>query len=312
MNSPDKLFRRRADLIPFQGTGLSVDLHVPDLFELIGRLEQSNLPFDYLELFRGPFNHLKPVRDTFPSSFQLAYHADSLWFTLPEFGSSPWEIECEKILRDTNLLGSAWITHECAAKQAGGISFGTYFPPLLTDQSARVAGEQARMIQSYIDARWNRTGIPPPLLVVETPPFYGFVVGDLPLSRFFREISLHSPCGFLLDIGHLYTYYLASGSERIRAPEEFLIAFLDEFPLERVVQIHLAGVKRLTYGYFDDHGSPVPEILYAFLEILLNDDRMTSLKGIAFEADTKEISLIIPEYERFLRIGGESMGLRGR
>jgi hypothetical protein len=39
---------------------------------------------------------------------------------------------------------------------------------------------------------------------------------------------------------------------------------------------------------------------------------MTSLKGIAFEADTKEISLIIPEYERFLRIGGESMGLRGR
>ncbi|MBI1824665.1 MAG: DUF692 family protein [Nitrospirae bacterium] len=296
--------------IPFHGIGLSVDLHVPDLFELISRLNHAGLAFDYLEVFRGPVSLLAPVRKVIQKIHPLEYHADSLWFTQPEFFQTPWEKECRKIIQDTSILKSHWVTHECATKEIFGNFFGTYLPPLLTRMSGELIGRQSAFIQDYLFSHWEDQDVLPPLLLIEIPPFYSFAVGDLTLSHFFRIISEHSPCGFLLDIGHLYTYFLSSGLKHRILFESFIETFLDEFPLERVVQIHLGGLKVYHQGYQDHHGSPVPELLFEFLPLLLGDSRLAYLKGIALEVDTKEIDLILTEYARFQSLGAKWLDLR--
>jgi uncharacterized protein (UPF0276 family) len=294
---------RKVQSIPFHGIGLSVDLHVPDLFELVFRLKQSNLNFDYLELFRGPVSQLGSVREYFSNHLPLEYHADSLWFTQPEFFQTPWKKETQKIIQDTAKLESHWVTHECATKEISGYFFGTYLPPLLTRNSAELIGRQCTLVQECLSIHFEKENRISPLILIEIPPFYSFVVGDIPLSRFFKIIAGNSPCGFLLDIGHLYTYYLSAGLKNRIPLEAFIKMFLDEFPLERVVQLHLGGLKPFRQGYLDHHGAPIPELLFELLPILLEDRRLTHLKGIALEVDTKEIDLILTEYGRFQSIG---------
>ncbi|MHB8482433.1 MAG: multinuclear nonheme iron-dependent oxidase [Nitrospiria bacterium] len=302
-------FLNRVRSIPFHGTGLSVDLHVPDLFDLIHALNKASLSFDYLEIYRGPLSHLKPVQHYFKNSLPLEYHADGLWFTQPEFNQTPWKKECEKIISETGCLNSRWITHECATKQINGYSFGTYLPPLLTEKSADLTGRQSALIQDNLD---KTTGeLSSPLFLIETPPFYTFAVGDISLDRFFQIISESTPCGFLLDIGHVYTYYLTTENGNEVSPDDFFENFLDKFPLERVVQIHLGGLRPFHNTFLDDHGSLIPEILFRLLEKTLQNRRLINLKGLALEVDTKEIDLIISEYKTFLNLASKWGSLQG-
>jgi hypothetical protein len=293
-------FEEKAASIPFHGRGLSVDLHVPDLYDLVHALNKASLPFDYLEIFRGPFCHLEAARDFFKNGLPLEYHADGLWFTQPRLDETPWQKECDKILRDTECLKSAWITHECASKEINGYFFGTYLPPLLTEESARLIGSQTTRIQNYLSGG--------PLLLIEVPPFYTFCAGELSLAQFFKTIADSTPCGILLDVGHVYTYYLSTDWRKMISVEEFFQNFLDEFPLERVVQIHVGGLRPFHQTFLDDHGAKTPEILFEFLEETLKNSRLTQLRGIALEVDTKEIELIVEEYETFLSLGSEWLG----
>lgn len=303
MKSSDKTCLNKIQSIPFHGIGLSVDLHVPDLFELILSLDHHSLAFDYLEIFRGPFSQIRPVREHFSPEFPLEYHADCLWFTQPDFHKSPWKKECDRTIEVTSCLKSDWITHECATKQIAGFPFGTYLPPLLTEESGRLIGRQSEEVRNYISTRSEQPGKEAPLFLVEVPPFYTFALGDIPLSYLFRTIAGESSCGFLLDIGHVYTYYLSTGLRESTPVEDFFETFLDEFPLERVVQIHLGGLKPFHQSYLDDHGERIPEILFCLLETALNHPGLIHLKGIALEVDTKKIDLILEEYQRFRSIG---------
>ncbi|MFI5304058.1 MAG: DUF692 family multinuclear iron-containing protein [Nitrospiria bacterium] len=305
MNSLREISLNRIDALSLHGVGLSVDLHMPDLFELVLRLNQSSLSFDYLEIFRAPQSHLKSVRQHFLNKFPLEYHADCLWYTQPDFPKTPWKKECDKIIRDSATLHCEWITHECATKQIAGYPFGTYIPPLLTKESGELIGRQSEEIQNYLFTHWTESEQKAPFLILEVPPFYSFAVGDLSLSSFFNSIANYTPCGFLLDIGHVYTYYLSTRMRELVAFPDFYQTFLDEFPLDRVVQVHLGGLKPFHHTYFDDHGGRIPKILFDLLKNTLDHPKLKRLKGVALEVDTKEIDLIVEEYAHFQSIAFE-------
>jgi hypothetical protein len=93
---------------------------------------------------------------------------------------------------------------------------------------------------------------------------------------------------------------------RCRTLEAFAGEFFDAFPLDRVVQIHLAGLAPAGPEgaadalpvWVDAHAAPVPEVLFDLLRMVLAHPGLTSLKGIALEVDTKAISLIGEEFGR--------------
>lgn len=121
-------------------------------------------------------------------------------------------------------------------------------------------------------------------------------------------------CGLVLDIGHLWTVYRYTGAWRRQTVESFVAEFLDEFPMERVIEIHVAGLAEFPTRpdsvtaadapdrpyWIDAHGAPIPALLFEMLSQVLAHPRLRSLKGVALEVDTKPIATIIEEYGRFV------------
>ncbi|MGH7205248.1 MAG: multinuclear nonheme iron-dependent oxidase [Nitrospiraceae bacterium] len=306
MTPADREFLWRWSRIPSHGLGLSVDVYSPDLFELLDALEARELRYGYLEIFKAAQPALTLVQQRLPDVL-LAYHAEGLWMTQPDLEAT-YPLVTELAAASTHLrsLGSYWMNHECATKQMAGYSFGTYLPPLFTPLSADVTARNIGLVQSALDRHCGAPSDPGPLLLLETPPLTYFGFGQLSMAEFFRRIAEVVPCGVVLDIGHLWTVYRYSG-ERHRPVTEFLSEFLDTFPLERVVQIHVAGLAEQGAGmpagslpwWLDAHSAPIPELLFDMLAQVLSHPGLTHLKGMALEVGTKSVPQIVLEFDRF-------------
>ena len=315
MVDPDlvqKDFQRRLRSIPPLGMGLSVDVYSPDLFELVNALRERGLSPGYFEVFKATTTALVSVRQTIPD-IPLSYHGEGLWITQPDVQASPFFQEnVGEIVAQLNRIQSLWLNHECAMKQMAGYSFGTYVPPLYTKLSAEVVAENIATVQEAIDRQCRVAGVMAPLFLLEMPPLTYFSAGTMPIPHFFRLVTELVPCGLVLDIGHLWTVYRYTGACRRISLEQFVREFLDEFPLERVVQIHVAGLAchesagALIEGqglpeWIDAHAAPIPSILFTLLEQVLAHPSLASLRAVALEVDTKPIKTIVDEYAEAVR-----------
>jgi uncharacterized protein (UPF0276 family) len=307
MTPIEREFIQRVNRIPHHGLGLSVDVYQPDLFELADELHGRGLDCGYLEIFKAAPAALEAVRRRLPDVL-LAYHAEGLWVTQPHPERlSPFHAELDDTAEQLRILGSHWLNHECAAKQMAGYAFGTYLPALFTAASAEVTADNIAQAQQRLDDGHQGTG---PLFLLETPPLTYVGFGDLSMAEYFRLVTDRTPCGVVLDIGHLWTVYRYTGEWRRRSLTSFLTELLDAFPLERVVEIHMAGLaphpcvpsEAGQAGepplWIDAHGAPIPEVLSDMLAQVLEHDGLTHLKGVALEVDTKPIGMIVEEFAR--------------
>jgi uncharacterized protein (UPF0276 family) len=305
-------FHRRLGNVPPLGMGLSVDVYTPDLFELVNRLAERGLQPGYLEVFKATTPALATVRRVMPD-MPLAYHGEGLWVTQPDVQASPFfQRDVGETVAQLNSLQSLWLNHECAMKQMAGYSFGTYVPPLYTPLSAEVVADNIAAVQLEIDRQGRCADGRVPLFLLEMPPLTYFAAGTISIPRFFRLVTASAPCGLVLDIGHLWTVYRYTAACRLISLERFVQEFLDEFPLERVVEIHVAGLACYESvgeperegelpAWIDAHAAPIPSILFALLEQVLAHSNLVSLRGVALEVDTKPVELIVEEYAEAVR-----------
>ncbi|HNP28172.1 MAG TPA: DUF692 family protein [Nitrospirales bacterium] len=302
-------FLRRASRIPFLGLGLSVDVYSPDVVDLYEELSSQQIPIAYFEIFHAASEALELVRARLPG-FPLAYHAEGLWVTQPDWDTAYNSQErIQATACNLRILRAHWVNQECAAKEIAGFRFGTYLPPIFSEASAEVTACQAWNAQLHLDQfEWGSEAYSP-LFLLENPPLTYFLLGEMPYAEFFANITTLAPCGLVLDLGHVWTVYRYSGAWRNHCLESFFEAFLDRFPLERVIQIHVAGLDchphiltQLASGphenppaWIDAHEAPIPDELLALLARVLQEPRLVNLKGIALEVDNKQISLICRE-----------------
>ncbi len=305
-------FQHRLKSIPPLGIGLSVDVYSPDLFELVNKLREQGYTPAYLEIFKATGTALRSVQQAV-QNIPLGYHGEGLWVTQPGVQSSPiFQQDVDEAVTQLNCLQSLWLNHECATKQMAGYSFGTYLAPLYTQLSAEVVAENITVIQQVMDRHSRRADGSVPLFLLEMPPLTYFFAGTISISQFFRLVTALTPCGLVLDIGHLWTVYRYTGAYRRMSLERFVEEFLDEFPLERVVEIHIAG---LAYHesvdapkrgeglpeWIDAHAAPIPSMLFTMLEQTLAHPNLVSLRAVALEVDTKPIETIVEEYAEAVR-----------
>jgi len=276
--------------------GLSTDLYFPLLADLVSHLESS--PPGYLEIFRGRTVDLREARRTLPPSLPLTYHGDCLWYTQPDYPRDPaFREEERRALRHMEALESPWMIHECAQKAMEGFSFGLYAPPLLTNHGAMAAREGALALSNALGGR---------LLLVETPPFPPHPAGEMDLAIFLRLLTSGTPLGIGLDLGHCLTYLAASGRP---FDIENTVEWLEGFPLDRVIEIHVGGMRFQKIDEkdwpIDDHASPLPNILFNLLGEVLSRLPLPALQGVALEVDNKSAELAADEFRRFREIVGE-------
>ena len=317
LDAIEEEFSRRLEQIPPHGLGLSVDVYSPDLLSLLGVLRERQVLPSYLEVFRAAPAALTIIREQVRDCL-LPCHGEGLWLTQPETTADPvFEQEVAEVAVHLQILGSAWLNHECATKLIGGYAYGTYLPPLYTEASAAVVAENTVFMQTVLDHHGRLATGGTPLMLLEMPPLTYFVAGTMTIPAFFHRIAQTAPCGFVLDIGHLWTVFRYSGAWRTTSLTQFVEEFLDEFPMGRVVEIHVAGlavhassVAGTSYlkdakaegtlpAWTDAHGAPIPPVLFEMLDMVLTHPRLTALRGLALEVDTKTIPMIVDEFARF-------------
>jgi uncharacterized protein (UPF0276 family) len=180
-------------------------------------------------------------------------------------------------------IKAAWLCGDAGLWHLGRRERGhqLLLPPILTRESAQLVGDSVARLR-------DATGLE---VLPENPPS-SFYLGDLHILDYFAEVSRRGDCGLLLDCAHLAIF------QRLRGLPP--TAGLDGFPLDRVVELHVAGgtvVDVDGLSLVDDaHGpEPLPDT-WLILDAVL--PRASELKAIVFECERNPSDAVLPGFER--------------
>ncbi|MBA2321680.1 MAG: DUF692 family protein [Deltaproteobacteria bacterium] len=153
----------------------------------------------------------------------------------------------DEVAASARAVGAAWLCGDAGRWRIGprDRGHGVLLPPILCAESAAALADGVTWLR-------ERSGLD---VLPENPPGQVWI-GPWDVLRYFAEVADRADCGLLLDVSHLAIHRRATG----RGP----LDGLDDFPLDRVVEVHVAGsAPRLREGRWfaeDDHGpDPLPE-----------------------------------------------------
>ncbi len=188
--------------------------------------------------------------------------------------------EAAAVLRPAWLCGDAGMWH-FGPRERGHMLL---LPPILTADAADAMAEGVARLRA-------ETGLE---VLPENPPGQVFL-GDLHLLDFFARVGDRADTGLLLDCAHLGIYQRSRGHDPLTG--------LDGFPLERVVEIHVAGGTAREHRGLpwieDDHGPEVHDDTWAIFDAVVA--RAPNLKAVVFECERNALDLVMPGFERIHR-----------
>jgi len=126
------------------------------------------------------------------------------------------------------LYRSPWVAEhfQCLHTEDGTYSLNYVFPPLYTEEFLERFVANAVALKARLDQ---------PLVMENIPGFFDIRASQMPEPVWLRRFFERTETGFLLDLPHVWleAHYQGRRAE----------AWLAEFPLEHVVELHVAGVE---------------------------------------------------------------------
>lgn len=210
----------------------------------------------------------------------VTYHFLDVNLEESEDLDEPWIRDTARLARE---VGAAWLCGDAGLWHVGPRErgHGVLMPPVLEPDSA---DEMARNVVSLREA----TGFE---VLPENPPAHVYL-GRLHLLDYFARVADAADSGLLLDVAHLAVYQRVCGHDPLTA--------LADYPLERVVEMHVAGGTPFEHEGLtfvdDDHGVAVLPETWTILEHVI--ERTPNLKAIVFECERNSIPEVLPVFER--------------
>lgn len=172
----------------------------------------------------------------------------------------------EELARFLRPLQCAWHSDHLSFSGLDGVLLHDLLPVPFTSRTAKRIAERI----GEASARLDRP------MAVENVSYY-VMLGQTQIDEtdFIREILDQADCGLLLDLNNLDVNAKNHGFDAWQ--------WLARIPLERVVEIHVAGPETWPDGLLlDTHGSPVQESVYELLRWVLE---RTGPKPVLLERD---------------------------
>ncbi|MCB9830867.1 MAG: DUF692 family protein [Planctomycetes bacterium] len=290
--SPTGNFLERVRSLPRLGVGISTEyeagrqgLCLRDLVaehgDLVRFLEVG------ADLARGVD---QDTRDWVATGRPTTYHFLDLNLEQAEDLDPAWVDATAALARE---LQASWLCGDAGIWHLGprDLGHGTLMPPILVASSARDMAANVRALR-------ERSGFE---ILPENPPAQVWV-GDLDLLDYFALMLEEADTGMLLDVAHLAIHQEAMGREPLDG--------LDGFPLERVIEIHVAGGRYYEFGgrrfIEDDHGLEILDATWRIHDYLL--ERASNLKAIVLEAERNPIAGVAPIFARLAAGFGPERG----
>jgi uncharacterized protein (UPF0276 family) len=222
-------------------------------------LESPRLPLRFLEV--SPENYMRRG-GYFPAALERIgdrYPLVTHGLTMSLGAATPPAEEYMQALRgEIERLATPWHSDHLCLSTAAGVVLHELLPLPLTRAHARRAADNVRRAQ-------DRLGVP---LAVENISYYAQPGRpEMAEVEFLRQVLEDADCGLLLDVNNVYVNAENHGFDAR--------TFIAALPLERVVELHVAGHRRLPEDHFaaglllDTHGAPTPSPVQELLAYTL-------------------------------------------
>lgn len=196
-------------------------------------------------------------------------------------------------------LDPPWWSEHIAFTRAGGVRIGHLAPLPFTREAVDVVGRnvatmQARLAKLPVRGGSSRSpaaqAAPATPLILENIT-YTVAMPDAEMSEaaFVRAVLEGCGAGLLLDVTNLYANAVNHGRDPL--------ALLDEFPLERVVQLHFVGGYWHDGVFIDSHSAPTPPEVWELLAVVC---ARAPVRGVILERDEQipAVRELLPELRR--------------
>jgi uncharacterized protein (UPF0276 family) len=221
---------------------------------------------DFLEITADHYFDAAPKKldelELLKSHFKLIPHGLNL-----SLGSAEGidEEYLDKFARLVDYVQPAWFSDHICFTKSGGTEIGHLAPVPYTTEAVKVFARNISRVKEKINT---------PLILENITYMVRFPSSQMSEGEFIRRILEETDCGLLLDITNLY----------INAKNHNFCwrKFLDELPIERIVQLHFVGLHRRDGKLIDAHAHKTNnEIWEVFREVCLR----TNIKGAILERD---------------------------
>ncbi len=264
-------FEQRADELPFLGIGISTEYgaaRTPGALQPQALREAESGFAAFLEIGLETAKGLdEQARDWLAAGLPCTYHFLDLNLDQPEDLDARWLAQAGALAEQ---LSPAWLCGDAGLWHFGGRERAQMLllPPVLTDDSA------SRLAEGIVRLR-EELGYE---VLPENPPGVVYL-GDLHILDFFARVCERADTGMLLDCAHLAIYQRLLGNE--------WDAGLADFPLERVIEVHVAGARECEQDGFawieDDHCLDVLPETWTLLERVAAG--ATQLRAVVLECE---------------------------
>jgi uncharacterized protein len=188
---------------------------------------------------------------------------------LPVGGThAPHSSELELLRQIALELHVPWLSEHLSFNRIEDAS-GTWHAGFLLPPRQTVAGADA----AVASIRALSSSMPMPIAIETGVSYLQPRADELPDGEFVARITEAADCGILLDLHNIWTNH--------RNGRQPLDQYLDQLPLERVCEIHLAGGASHRGYWLDAHSGAVPDELMELAVRIV--PRLPNLKAIVFE-----------------------------
>lgn len=147
-------------------------------------------------------------------------------------------------------LGARWYSDHLCLTHAAGAEIHDLLPLPFTAEAVKRVAQRVREVRDLLDL---------PIAVENISAYARMPGGELDEPEFVRAVLEEADCLLLLDVNNVYVNSVNFGFD----PK----AYIEALPLERVVEIHVAGHKEERPGLLvDTHGAPIIDPVYELLE----------------------------------------------
>jgi len=135
---------------------------------------------------------------------------------------------------------AVWLGDHVCWTGVGGHNSHDLLPLPYHEASLRHVVERIRVVQEYLER---------PLVLENASTYLQFRESTMPEEEFLARMAEEADCALLLDVNNVHVSAFNHGFDPWR--------YLDAIPLDRVVQVHLAGYTDKGTHYLDTHSRPV-------------------------------------------------------
>jgi uncharacterized protein (UPF0276 family) len=227
-------------------------------------IEQNINLFDFIEAYSERFfirehnSRLKRLISNKP----LVLHGLDLSIGTPDALDEPYCTKLEMVINETNCH---WYSDHISLTKIDNIEVGHLMPISFNE-------ENIELIVSKVKSLTQRIACP--FLLENITYYYTVPNSSMDEAEFLFKILSQADCGMLLDLNNLYLNSLNHNYD----PYEFL----SKLPLERVVEIHLAGGSFKENMHVDTHANAISKEVWKLFDYVA---RTVPFRGVVIERD---------------------------